>query len=81
MIRKLLSLLAVILSISLLPVQPVQAAKSYFAEYFDVQIDLHDAADHPRIRPLVSEATWEVIRPPSTTAALTAGSTRPRSTR
>src|SRR5512134_2823958 len=42
MIRKQLSIFIVILAISLLVVQPVQAAKSYYAEYFDVQIDLQE---------------------------------------
>ena len=42
MIRKQLSIFIIILVISLLVVQPVQAAKSYYAETFDVQIDLQE---------------------------------------
>ena len=42
MIRKQLSMFIIILAVSLLVVQPVQAAKSYYAEYFDVQIDLQE---------------------------------------
>jgi uncharacterized protein (TIGR04222 family) len=40
MIRKLSSTFLIILLISLFVASPVQAAKSYSAEYFDVQIDL-----------------------------------------
>jgi uncharacterized protein (TIGR04222 family) len=42
MIRKHLRILLVLLGISLLAVQPVQAAKSYYAKTFDVQIDLQE---------------------------------------
>ncbi|HET6822998.1 MAG TPA: DUF2207 domain-containing protein [Anaerolineales bacterium] len=40
MIRKYLRTLLLVLAISLLFAQPAQAAKSYYAEFFDVQIDL-----------------------------------------
>jgi uncharacterized protein (TIGR04222 family) len=42
MIRNHLSAFMIILVISLLIVQPAQAAKSYYAEFFDVQIDLQE---------------------------------------
>ena len=40
------------------------------------RLDLHDAADHPRIRQLVTEATWEVIRPSPPASPRSADSTR-----
>ena len=40
------------------------------------RLDVHDTADHPRIRLLVGDPTWEVIRPPPTRAAPTVGPTR-----
>ena len=42
MTRKLSSIFTIILLISVVAVTPALAAKSYYAEYFDVQIDLHD---------------------------------------
>ena len=42
MTRKLSSIFILILSISLIVATPAQAAKSYYAEYFDVQIDLQE---------------------------------------
>src|SRR5688572_10495603 len=42
MIRKHLRILLLVLAISLLFAQPAQAAKSYYAEFFDVQIDLQE---------------------------------------
>jgi len=43
MIRKLSSTFIIILLISLFVASPAQAAKSYYAQYFDVQIDLQEA--------------------------------------
>ena len=43
MIRKCWSTLLLGLAISLLVVHPAQAAKSYYAEFFDVQIDLQES--------------------------------------
>ena len=42
MTRKLSSIFILILSVSLIVATPAQAAKSYYAEYFDVQIDLQE---------------------------------------
>src|SRR5215510_15827532 len=42
MTRKLFIPSLLILFMSLLAAQPAQAAKSYYAEYFDVQIDLQE---------------------------------------
>lgn len=42
MIRKHLRILLLVLAIALLFAQPAQAAKSYYAEFFDVQIDLQE---------------------------------------
>ena len=42
MSRRFSTILVLVLSISLLAVQSVRAAKSYYAEYFDVQIELQE---------------------------------------
>ena len=42
MTRKLSSIFIIILLISVFAATPALAAKSYYAEYFDVQIDLQD---------------------------------------
>ena len=42
MIRKLLTVFLIILAASLLTIHTAQAAKSYYAEYFDVQVDIQE---------------------------------------